>query len=215
MKTIIIPFTGFYGSLHSDLIQDAETQLFSDDQGTVNDALQERFYRACDYRHAHTQYAKAYAQAFAEKLELPLTFESLQSPREYNFTTDRIFCNIDDATVTKLHEETNTPTLRTVAAQNHTSRSGFFSYYSPDIDTWGCVDTWDHNQLATLLEAWMLDHFDDLHGAHSDGKWTQWDEHYLMQDYASYGHLDNWLCHAPAAARIANVASYLRSRAER
>jgi hypothetical protein len=102
MKTIIIPFSGFYGSLHSSLLDDAETQLFSDDQGTVHDTLQERFYRACDYRHVHTQYAKAYAQAFAEKLELPLTFESLQSPREYNFTTDRIFCNIDDETISKV-----------------------------------------------------------------------------------------------------------------
>lgn len=215
MKAVIIPFTGFYDSLHSSLIDDAETQLFSDDSGTVNATLWERFYRVCGYQHARTEYAKAYAEAFTEKIELPLAFESLQSPKEYNFTTDRIFCNIDDATVTKLYTETNTPTLRTVAAQNHTSRDGFSSFYSPDIDTWGDVGTWDHNQLTTLLEAWMQDHYDDLYGAHSDGQWSQWDEHDLMQDYVSNGSLDNWLCHAPEAARIANVASYLRSRAER
>jgi hypothetical protein len=216
MKTIIIPFSGFYNSVHSSLLDDAENQIFENRSGVcVSEDLQEKFYRACDYSYVCKQYAKAYATFFAEKLELPLKFESLESPREYNFTTDRIFCNIEDATIAKLFDETNTSTLRITAAKNHTSREGFYSFYDPDIDTWGEVQEWDHNELGTLLEAWMLDHFHDLFGAYQGDTWTQWDEHALMVNSVGNGLLDKWLCSDSDTARIVNIADYLRSREDR
>jgi hypothetical protein len=212
VRTLIIPFSGFYGSWHFAQFDDAEEQLFADDYGDVNHTLRERFYRACDYRHAFEQYAKAYATEFADATDLPLVFESLQSPREYNFRTDRIFCTVGDATIAKLHAETSPDTLRDVAARNHTSRSGFSSFYSPDTLTWGHLDTWDHNQLTTLLEAWLY----KLYNPDPDGDIFPQDLQLdLMEGYAGNGWLDAWLCQAPEAAKIVNIACYLRRRAER
>jgi hypothetical protein len=216
MLSIIIPFSGFYESLHSSEIDEAENMIFQDDSGSplaFAEKLHENFYWACDYGHVNTEYARAYAGEFAEKMGLKtLKFEALNSPKEYNFTTDRIFCTIDYPEVQRLFNETNTPTLRITARANHTSRDGFYSFYNPDFETWGDVTTWDSNQLATLLEAWIVDNFEDYHDGDT---WTQWDEIYLMSGYSSNGYLDNWLCHAPGAERVANIASYLRQRGER
>jgi hypothetical protein len=216
MISIIIPFAGFYNSLHSELLDDAENQIFQDGQGNLPDyaeKLQEKFFSVCEYRHAHVEYSNAYTEAFAEKIGIKtLKFEALDSPKEYNFTTDCIFCTLDPVEVFRLFNETTTPTLRVVARENHTSRDGFCSFYDSEFETWGDVATWDHNQLSTLLQAWMLDNFDDYHDG---GAWTQWDEYDLMSDHASNGAMDNWLCKAPRAARVACIASYLRERAAR
>ena len=42
-----------------------------------------------------------------------------------------------------------------------TSRDGFISHYSPDIDDWGQLRNWDHNQLYCMLEAWLEEYGDE------------------------------------------------------
>lgn len=87
-----------------------------------------------------------------------LEFESMSSPREYNFATDRVFAYIPMSTIellfTRSRVDHHEP-LRTLIRDSFTSRSGFSSHYDNDFDEWLAkpLDEWDHNELGTLLVA--------------------------------------------------------------
>jgi hypothetical protein len=177
---INIPFEGFYGSKYSGEIDHQEEQ-FCEWEATENEReggemsypealrltaseLCELLYRHTDYGAAHQAVAALYADAFSdeasERLGFPLRlkFEALTSPREYNFETDRIFADIPVSAARALfamskaegHEE-----LGAVIRERFTSRSGFASHYSADLDEWLAqpLREWDHNELGTLLRA--------------------------------------------------------------
>lgn len=150
--------------------------------------LQSILFDVTTYRDAYRQIAEAYAEAFdewaGEQLEMTrkakrnrydydtgktrvetydadsigLQFESMDSPREYNFTTDRIFCHIPLKTVRalfKISKAENHERLKAAIYERHTSRSGFISFYGNDLESWlkKPLQEWDHNEIATLLNA--------------------------------------------------------------
>jgi len=89
---------------------------------------------------------------------LRLAFEEMTSPREYNFETDRLFCEIPLAVVRQLFAMSKAEghaTLANVIRRRFTSRSGFISFYDNDLAAWleKPVRDWDHNELGTLLFA--------------------------------------------------------------
>ena len=206
MKTTI-PFQGFYNSAHDAALDDAEAQLFQNDNGDTHHRLREHFRSAVDYLKVHREYAKAYTENFAKHVGLKsLTINELASPREYNFTADRICCNISSAEVRKMRREVTEVGLEYVAARRHTSYDGFHSFYNCNTKTWGHVDTWDDNQVGTLLEAWVFERVGDI--VESD----------LMERDSDKGSFDTWLCNAcpkVVIGRLWKVWSYLRDRAER
>jgi hypothetical protein len=209
MKTTI-PFQGFYNSIHDGELDNSLEMAFSDDSGHVNDRLHERAFDAVQWSVVHASYASAYAEAFAELAGLQtLKFVELDSPREYNFTTDRIFCDIDISDVRAALARLPAGALDEKARERFTSRSGFMSYYSPDVESWGALESWDLNQIGTILECLA----DTL--AHTDDQWDQWDEYSLCEDFSGSGYIDNWLFSAPAMGRLDKVNYYLRQRAER
>lgn len=88
------------------------------------------------------------------------TFESMDSPREYNFTTDRVYANIPLGMLYLLFRKSraeNHATLAAVIAERFTSRSGFISHYSRHLAEWleKPLSDWDHNETGTLLIAAM------------------------------------------------------------
>jgi hypothetical protein len=198
---ILIPFSGFYNSWHDANIDGALESMLSDSDGR-DQGLIHRAWRG-DFSHAHNAYAKAYAEAFLAEFEIKGTFESMHSPREYNFTTDRLFCDVPDEEMQRIYTEVPRAELDKFAAKWFTSRSGFSSHYSPDVDDWGALDGWDHNQLGCLLAAHVGEDFD------------QAEESDLMDRWIGNGNLDEALCECPLLLRLANIASYLRNREER
>jgi hypothetical protein len=90
-------------------------------------------------------------------LDLGLEFEKLESPREYNFGTDRIFARIPVSVLGTLKAAVTLGNLADVIKERHESRSGFASFYTTDIEEWNekPLADWDHNELCTLLIAWM------------------------------------------------------------
>jgi hypothetical protein len=157
-KLVIIPFYGFYESIHSQDIDDAVESIFYDyDTDTVYNAY-DNAWEYVKYTRVYHEYAKLYAQKFAFEYDLQLTFESLNSPKEYNFTTDRIYCYISQKEILRLYSyvrKTNQQVLTDVCKRQFTSRSGFSSFYSPFWQEWGYVIKWDANQLSALLEAYL------------------------------------------------------------
>jgi hypothetical protein len=168
---INIPFAGFYNSKYSSEL-DAVQERFVEYEVEKNPGLDpdipnNALWHCADYGKAYDYIAKAYADTFNDhlrteyELDLDLKFESMQSPREYNFETDRIFCGISEENVRKLRSAVSDPALRQAIRERFTSRSGFIPSYPNHLNAWNPNPLlWDHNELGTLLVA-LLDDTED------------------------------------------------------
>lgn len=212
MRSTVIPFSGFYYSWHDDAIDRALDSLMQDTAGDPFSGLVRRAFDLIWWPHVHEAYAKAYAENFAREFGIAgLEFEELVSPREYNFTTDRIFVKIPDSEIDRIFDSVNAETLHGVAREMFTSRSGFISFYSPRFGEWGPLDDWDHNQLYALITAHVLE-------SRGDG-FDEAAEFDLMESDRGNGRLEDWIYEAARDKaqmdRLLNVADYLRRREER
>lgn len=206
MVSCVIPFSGFYYSLHDAEFDRALEQMVSDETGChpVHPDIELRLSDRVDWRMAHASYAKQFALDWCDHFGIKgAEFEELLSPREYNFTTDRIFVRIPESEIARIHAETAPTMLREVAREEFTSRDGFFSFYSNDPESWGDIAEWDHNQRYALLIAYARQ------------REPEFEEFSLCEDYSGNGMIDNWILNTPKAIRTANAAYRLHQRAER
>ena len=177
MRSINIPFQGFYDSIHSMHLEDTYNRYFEDDSGEEIEGLDV----PCHDWNAKllTEYAKLYVTSFTAEIGLEFTFEELTSPREYNFGTDRIFCKISEDSIIRMLKDTDQETLERVIKDRFTSYDGFVSFYSNELADWpNRVIDWDANQLDTLLAAYIEVNHD-------------FEEIYSMDNASSNGHIDS------------------------
>lgn len=149
-------FSGFYESIH-DSVFDQETEYILED---YPDKEWDDFQFTYDYE----SYCKNYVRAINSELGMNLEFQELISPREYNFTTDKIICWIKPSDVKKLSSALNSDTMKNLVKERFTSRDGFISFYSPYIEEWKekKIKNWDAVELGTLLDAWIIESGEDL-----------------------------------------------------
>ena len=160
-----IPFSGFYNSLWSSELDHCETsqiEIWMEEEeypGLEADQLQEVLMDRIDYKQACLGVAKAYVSRFEDWINeelgigISLEFSTMTSPREYNFTTDRIFVRISRDDLAQVYKAVGRQRVRDKAEEMFTSRSGFISFYSPRIEEWGPIREWDYNQVGTIFEA--------------------------------------------------------------
>ena len=110
-------FGGFYHSEHSENIDSQE------ESHGYN-------WEEIDYKKTHLNYCSAYLNKLSEELEINLKFIQLDSPREYNFTTDKIFCSISNKDFKALLDAYDTKELFNYIEEHSKSRDGFSSFYS-------------------------------------------------------------------------------------
>lgn len=194
---INIPFGGFYESMWSDILDhaleqtgeyDANERQGEDgipselrlDESVYHDAL----FDSCDYSAGHDHIARDYVDSLnyliteETGLTLGLTFKAMESPREYNFATDRLFSDISMFKIRSLFEYSrkldNHATLRNGIKERFTSYDGFRSFYSNDLDEWmnTPLEDWDHNEIGTLLRVVM---------SQLDSEW-EWSIYYPMAE---------------------------------
>jgi len=171
-----IPFDGFYNSfISSDIeheigqqiewdtdiydLNEDEQQVLEDNYLSVN--------RSFFYNEIAEHYTDLYIDALNKELKgftLKATYRCFESPREYNFETDRIFIDIErdhaidfiKYTIKNYKKE-----LENKIKERFTSRDGFWSHYKNRLDLWPKdYSEWDHNQIGTCFE---LFDFDELH----------------------------------------------------
>lgn len=156
------------------------------DELSLADDLGEMLFRHTEYRKAYQSLAMQWADAFdyhagqlldmsrpdtrqrwigegfvSEPYARPsigLKFEEVTSPREYNFTTDRVFAKVPLKTMRDIFKRSAAErheTLAKAVEERHSSYSGFISFYSNDIRDWlkKPLAQWDENELGTLLYA--------------------------------------------------------------
>ena len=110
-------FGGFYHSEHSETIEN-NIEAYGYDWEDV------------DYKKTHLNYCNSYLNKLSEELEINLKFIQLDSPREYNFTTDKILCSISENDFNTLLDVYDTKELYNYIEEHSKSRDGFHSFYS-------------------------------------------------------------------------------------
>ena len=205
-KLTTIPFSGFYESLHDSALDDALNDIFRDDNGIENDELVYRAWDSADWQTIYELYSKEYAENFAHEFGIKtLEFESISSPREYNFSTDRIFCHIDYAELCSLVKTFNMAEFSAFVRDRFTSRDGFISFYPEDLSEWGKIESWDHNQCGTALEFYAIQE--------SSGEFDSWKEIEIMESSQCNGFLQEIIWkNCPAMPRLYRVFEYLAKR---
>ena len=160
MLEVALPFfSGFYESELSAMM-DREIESEAEYNGKEIEWLTERY----DFGAAMEAISKAWTMAFSDELEIPIEYDSVASPKEYNFTTDRIFALIPLAEVKKLEPLRHSEEFKTILKKWFTSYDGFISFYAnnpSDADWQRPVEEWDHNELSALLAAKVLQEFKD------------------------------------------------------
>lgn len=178
----LIGFPGFYESRLS-AITDYELDQIADNR--VEDMSSARFYpetyvepeirpdrndiggiawEFVDYDVTETAIAKDwlafYADAFsrAAGFKVELEFDEIDSPREYNFGTDRLFARVGMPVLLDLFALSAADGHKALSAlveERFTSCSGFASHYPNDLAAWleKPVSEWDHNEVGTLFDA--------------------------------------------------------------
>ena len=152
MKTIILPFDGFYGTLHGDAI-DSDHERCLDDEPGIH----------LNYKKARNLYAKAYVDAFnvamrqrisGQWCDLTFKFHKLKSPREYNFANDIIIVEASNTMINIMMARIDWQEMTNLVQDMCASRSGFISRYSHNIGDWDNWTQWDENQLGIALQSW-------------------------------------------------------------
>ena len=177
-----IPFDGFYESFISADIDhqiEQDTEYYSelyDLNEFEEELLCNSFLNINSYKF-YNQIAKDYTNFYIDDLNAKLnyaypdkaftlkaTYKCLESPREYNFKTDRIFIEIEEnhaVDFIKHIVQNYKKELEQRIEDRFTSRSGFISFYKNSLDLWTKdFKEWDCNMIGTCFELFDLEEED-------------------------------------------------------
>jgi len=152
-----IPFQGFYCSIHDQEIDstiECELEYYIDEKD-YSESDVESWRDSIEYQKIFLAYSNQYVDFVNSELGLAsLKFKELESPREYNFMTDRISYTASYDDVKKLYDlYINSDMFVWVLKDQFTSYDGFMSYYSNDVTEWKKkpLSAWDLNEIGSLL----------------------------------------------------------------
>ena len=168
-----IPFDGFYESyISADIDHQIGQQIeWDSDIYDLNEDEQQILWnnyldinRSYFYNQIAEDYTNFYIDELNERLEgftLKATYKCFESPREYNFTTDRIFIEIEEnhaIDFIKYIIKNYKKELEEKIKDRFTSRSGFISSYKNSLDLWiDDYSEWDCNMIGTCFELFDLE----------------------------------------------------------
>lgn len=187
---IVLPyFPGFFESSLDDGLDSALEQnadWYADENEFEPSATAEEFtdaaYHVADWRKAYIMVAREWLEQFENMvhtetgLALHLEFDEVNSPREYNFRTDRVIATIPADVLRAMRERVKPETWAAVLAEHFKSRSGFISFYPHDPEAYARKDAalFDPNEAMALIDAFMRDNVDT--GSYSNlGEWLSWE----------------------------------------
>jgi len=154
---IVVPFSGFYESVHSDQMDQAlESTLDAEprEPALVFDDL------VIDTQGFYKEYAEAYIASVVTFLaqecdiSLDLEFFEVNSPKEYNFETDQIVAYISEEGIKAMLEHIDWHDLEADIQEQLKNRDGFCTMRSNNMYDWlfrGIKD-WDSIELGFLME---------------------------------------------------------------
>jgi hypothetical protein len=163
LLSVNIPFTGFYDTDHSYLFTDGwlegEQEFLEHEKGVSRELLEtlsDLFYTEVDFQAIREAYAREYAENFSKILGFKCKFEELVSPKEYNFTTDRIFVKMRVKVFKHMLESLPLDAIYHEVEDQLSPRDGFTPYYSNNFSDWDeDLSNWSECQRGVLIEAYL------------------------------------------------------------
>jgi len=171
-----IPFDGFYESfIDADIDHQIGQQIEWDvDTFDLNENEQQILWdnyldinRSSFYNEIAEDYTNFYIDELNKKLKgftLKATYKCFESPREYNFSTDTIFIEIQENHAIEFIKyiiKNYKKELEEKIKQRFTSRDGFISSYKNSLDLWTKDSKeWDCNMIGTCFELFDLEEED-------------------------------------------------------
>ena len=161
-KTLVkIPFSGFYNSVHGSIIDSAleyQSKCYADSDKVNNIIL--NLLNINHYDKITEELSKLFVESINElfwyeyDIKLDLEFDSPKSPRFYNYSTDEIYCYIDNdkinELVTLLDNEND---FIEVLKDKYQSRDGFIVFDS----TLQAIDNKDYSLFFSDLLCQLID----------------------------------------------------------
>ena len=163
-KTLVkIPFSGFYNSIHDSIIDSAleyESECYAD-----SDKANDIIFDVLNVNH-YDKIREALSKVFVEgvnelfwyeyDINLDLTFDSLKSPKFYNYSTDEIYCYVDNDKINELvtlldNENDFIEALK----DKYQSRDGFIVFDS----TLQAIDNKDYSLFFSDLLCQLIDFY--------------------------------------------------------
>ena len=166
IKTLVkISFSGFYNSIHDSIIDSAleyEAECYADSE-KANDIILDVL-NINHYDKIREELSKVFVEGVNElfwyeyDINLDLEFDSLKSPRFYNYSTDEIYCYIDNDKINELVALLdNENDFIEVLKDKYKSRDGFIVFDS----TLQAVDNKDYQLFFSDLLCQLID-FDSI-----------------------------------------------------
>jgi len=118
------------------------------------------------YRYAQDAEVMVWAYAFddagnnlglSDGLKISITYEALESPKEYNFSNDCIYGKISLEHLKAMLEAIPINDWLTFVKEQCTSYDGFISFYPSDFAEWKePMQEWGEARLGMVLEAYLI-----------------------------------------------------------
>jgi hypothetical protein len=148
-STFLPLFSGFYGSIWDNQDFDGEDEYYD----LPSDKYFDEF---VDWAAYHEHIAKQMCSEVEEYLSdfvSNIEFECISSPKFYNFENDSIHCEItfDDKVLDEYlveHKDKFSEYLK----ERYTSRDGFVSFFTTDVEPWMAEYKTDSHMLGSVLE---------------------------------------------------------------
>ncbi len=165
-KTLVkIPFSGFYNSIHDSIIDSAlehNAECYADTDKASDIILD--VLNINHYDKIRVELSKVFVEGINElfwcehDINLGLEFDSLKSPKFYNYSTDKIYCYIDNDKINELIALLdNENDFIEVLKDKYKSRDGFIVFDS----TLQAIDNKDYQLFFSDLLCQLID-FDSI-----------------------------------------------------
>lgn len=163
-KTFCPLFPGFYGTIYE---ADESNEIYSYNQENGTDLNYDDF--EWDYEDYQDRIARAFVESFEREFksvvpDVEITFENVVSPKYYNFANDSINIEVEMNFLKFMtmvgHNKEN---IREYIREKYTSRSGFISHHSNDVEDWCNPDyimEKPEHRIGALMEALATHHMD-------------------------------------------------------
>ncbi len=161
IETVVPFFVGYYQSILEHFIDQVVEMELEESEQSYDDIES-----SLDYPKAFNEIAVQWLNRFNAETGYNIEFETIESPREYNFTTDKLIGMIP---VEEVKEAINKCRSNIDIFKNEVldkyfkSYDGFISFYSNDLDDWfdKDVEDLDCNEVMAYLAGSILSDLDE------------------------------------------------------
>ena len=175
-------FYGYYDSLfdpednfvecETDMSLEEKKEIYSEvfSEGVTEQFFNEHFWECLTDRDAAMEAVSEYICEGLKNIDpigviKAIEYESLSSPKFYNFSNDSINCKITfDQKILQKYINDNMEAFTEFIEQRYTSRDGFISSYSNDVEDWKDLDDLGPHSAGSVLEFVFLNEYkEDAH----------------------------------------------------